>query len=341
MDIKIEFIEEGHKYLYNGKEASISITRLLAKHGLSPSYKDVDKEVLQKAAKRGTEHHKELECIIKDKTFDAITEQGANYKLWYEKNVDCGVAEIPLGIEYKGVILCGTADDFLILKNGEYTIDDHKFNRELHKEAVRWQTSIIKWILKQHSILGNTINGKSYKGFINPKLNVDFFKTGQTDFERIELEPIPDNEIVALLDAEANGEIYKPKQAIFDITKEEENALIDLEVELARIELQAKALKKRKDELRAMVRDTFIKQKVKSWVSPNNIVKYTLVDEVNSVELDTAKMKLAEPELYAKLINSYPKQKKTNAYVKASVDIDKYNDVKQVEAEIKELELKE
>lgn len=340
MDVKIEFIEEGHKYLYNGKEASISITRLLAKHGLSPNYKNVDKEVLGKAAKRGTEHHKELECIIKDKTFDPITEQGANYKLWYEKNVDCGVAEIPLGIEYKGVILCGTADDFLILKNGEYTIDDHKFNRELHKEAVRWQTSLIKWILKQHNILGNTINGKSYKGFINPKLNVDFFKTGQTDFERIELEPIEDSEIVALLDAEANGEIYKPKQAILDITKEEEKALIELEVEIARIELQAKALKKRKDDLRAKIRDTFIKQKVKSWISPNEIVKYTLVDEVNSVELDTAKMKLAEPELYAKLIQSYPKHKTTNAYVKASVDIDKYNDVKEVEAEIKMLEVK-
>lgn len=339
MNYNIKFLEEGHIYLFNGVKADISITQLLSKHGLSPDYSNVDKEVLNKAAKRGTNYHKELENIITDRDYEPITEQGVNYKIWFDKNVECGDAEVVIGIDYKGLKLCGCVDDLLLLKNGTFTIDDHKFNATFHKEYVRWQLSLINFIIKFLRLNDIIVNGNKFTNFINPKLNVDFFKTGETTFERIELDPVKDEEIIKLLEAEVNGEIYKPVEAILDISKEEQQSLIDIEAKLAELELEMKKLKAQKDKNRALVRDTLLAQKVKQWTSPNGIVKYTLVDEVNSVELDTAQLKLREPELYAKLIKSYPKQKKKNAYVLANVNVEKYNEVKQIEEEIKTLKI--
>ena len=315
------------------------ITQLLSKHKLSPDYSSVDKEILNKAAKRGTNFHKELENVIKQPNYEPITEQGVNYQKWFKDNVDCGDAEVIVGIDYKGLKLCGCADDLLILKDGTMTIDDHKFNATFHKEYVRWQVSIINFIIKFARLNDITINGKSFKNFVNPKLNVDFFKTGETSFERIELDPVSDEEIIKLLEAEIKGEIYKPIEATLDITKEEEQDLVDIEVKLAELELEMKKLKAQKDKNRALVRDTLVNQKLKQWTSPNGVVKYTLVDEVNSVDLDIAKLKIYEPELYGKLIQQYSKKTKKSAYVKASVDIKKYNEIKAIELEIKELKI--
>lgn len=338
-DLKVEFIEDGHKYLINGVEARLSLTQLLRKHNLAPDYSSAKKEVLEKAAHRGTNFHKELENIITDSNYEPITEEGLNYKNWFKENVDSGVAELVLGIDYKGLLIGATADDLLILKNGEATIDDHKFNASLHKEYVRWQTNLILFFLKYNSLNGIKINGKDYSKFVamNPKLNVDFFKTGDSTFNRIELNYIEEQEIINLLNAELEGKVYKPKQAQMDLSVEQVNDLVAQEIALAELEIKQKELKKSIEANRKLVLETLKASGVKKWATPNEIVNYTMVDESTSVSLDLAQLKIKEPLLFAKLLEKYPKTTTKSAYIKTIVDIDKYNEVKALSIESKEL----
>lgn len=342
-DYKITFEEEEHIYFLNGQQAKVSITQLLAKHGLAPSYKNVDKEVLKAAAKRGTLYHKDLEEVIKTKNYIPMTEQGQNYKEWFVENVDSGVAEVMIGIDYKGLIICGTIDDMLILKNGEYTLDDHKFNREFHRQAVSYQTSLALFMLKYASLNGFTINGRDYSGFVNasPKLNCDYFQTGQTNFERIALNKVSDEEIIRLLECELKDEKYEPKEVELILGNYSVEDLTRKEIELAEYELKAKDLKKELEEMRAKVKDTLEKENIKSWKSPNEIVKYTYVSGTKYARLDSVKLKTNNPELYAKLMVDYSTLMNKSATVRVDIDLEKLEKIKEVDKEIsmlKELE---
>ena len=61
--MEIKFDETLHKYTVDGKEV-ISVTQLLQKHKITPSYDAVDKELLRVASERGTLIHEEVEKSI-------------------------------------------------------------------------------------------------------------------------------------------------------------------------------------------------------------------------------------------------------------------------------------
>jgi hypothetical protein len=98
-----------------------------------------------------------------------------------------------------------------------------------------------------------------------------------------------------------------------------------------------KELKKSIEANRKLVLDTLKSSGVKKWQTPNEVVSYTMVDESTSVSLDLAQLKIKEPLLYAKLLEKYPKTTTKSAYIKTTVDIDKYNEVKALSIESKEL----
>ena len=339
MNIKIDFQEDGHIYTFNGKQADYSITQVLKEVGLTKAmYKSVDSEVLKAAAKRGSLYHKDLENLIKDRNYTPMTEQGMIYQEWFNNNVDSGVAEVVIGMEYKGKIICGCVDDMLILKNGEYSLDDHKFNAEFHREAVTYQTALAKYILKKVCLQGGySINDRDYAGFIvaKPKSYCDFFKTGQSDFKRIELAEIEDTEIERMLDCLIAKVPFVPANPVIEIGDTTAEILVQKEIELAEYELKAKQLKAEIEETRNIIRDTLISKNRSTWTSPKGIVKYNLVDTKTYWRLDTTKMKNQNPEGYARLMKEYGMQINQSAYVKATVDKEKYDLLKKLDAESK------
>lgn len=345
-DLRVEFIEDGHRYLINGVEAHLSLTQLLRKHNLAPDYSKVNKEVLQKRAKIGTDKHKDLELVIKDEKYEPMTLAGQNYKEWFDKNVECGDSEVVLGIDYKGLLIGMQADALLLLnpdKEGvQYLcVDDHKFNAQLHKEYVRWQTSVIRFVLKYASLNGYKINDRSFEamGQYPIKQNVDFFQTGDTTetLNRIELNPVSDSEIIALFEAELEGKIYEPKVAQVDLSNKAIDELVEAEIKLAEMELQTKALKKQIADNKKLVLETLQANNIKSWETPNKVVKYTYVEGSSKVELDLVKYKNENPSAYAKLLKKYNKLTTRSASIRTTVDTERYEEIKAINNEIKEL----
>ena len=100
----VEFEEKDHIYSVNGDIASISVTELLKKHGLSPNYDGVNKQALRESAEKGKNVHKDLENVLNVANYEPKTEQGKQFAEWVKNNLDCGKGEQMLGFEEDGCI---------------------------------------------------------------------------------------------------------------------------------------------------------------------------------------------------------------------------------------------
>ena len=160
--MKIEFDSKLHRYTVDGEIASISVTELLRKHGLAPDFRAVNKGVLEAASERGTNIHKDLECLIKFVDYDPFTQEGVSFKKYIEDFIDCATAEQMVAFKYQSMWIAGTADILGFFKRKEKGcfIADHKTTSVVHRETVSWQVSILDYMLRQ---LKEPINGKTIK----------------------------------------------------------------------------------------------------------------------------------------------------------------------------------
>lgn len=288
----IEFEEKNHLYTVNGEIAGISVTELLAKHGLAPKYSGVDKKKLRESSSQGKEVHKDLENIFNKADYTPITEQGKHFNSWVKENIDCGVGEQMLAYEYNGLIIAGTADVMAIKKDRTLIIGDHKNTAQFHREYVSWQVSLLDYFarkLGKEKVNGDLLAWKGAKEFYcfhyNPKSG---------EMKVYELEKVPDEEIERLIDAEYKGEIYQRQVLVVDKELQEqfekaENLLIQKEKEYKEAELTAKRIR---EELCLKMEQ----QGIKSWETDN--LKVTYVAPVDRLSVDSKKLKEKYPQIY-------------------------------------------
>jgi len=303
--MRIDFEEQTHIYLINGDIASITVTSLLRKHGLAPDYSGVSKAVCDEKKKQGKEVHKDLECVLNLKDYQPTTEQGKKYAEWVEKNLDCGVAEQLLGLDYNGMIIAGTADVMGFMQDGTRIVADHKNMKSIHKESVSWQVSLYDYFARK--LNGEKINGQDF----NWKGATKFlcFQYYDGEMKVIGLEKVPDEEIEKLLLAEYKDEKYvRPVLVVDDDLKKE---IEFAELTLMEIQEQEKIAKTRADELRAKLLEIMESQGIKSFETEK--IKITYVAPIDRLSVDSTKIKKEYPEVYTKC------QKLTK--VKASVRV--------------------
>ena len=143
MRMVVEFNEENHNYSINGDIAKLSVTELLAKHKLAPSYPKT--QIVRDSAEYGKTVHKDLEnCIFF--MYEPQTWEGKQFKEWLKQNAfDDLVAEKSLGLDHEGLLIGGTAD-LICWKDNELWIVDHKTTSTVHKKAVMWQVNLLDYM---------------------------------------------------------------------------------------------------------------------------------------------------------------------------------------------------
>ena len=291
----IEFEEKDHIYSVNGEIASISVTELLAKHGLAPDYSGINKQKLRESAEKGKEVHKDLENILNEAGYEPKTEQGKQFKKWVDENLDCGVGEQMLGYEKDGMIIAGTADMMGISKNRKILIiGDHKNTAKFHREYVSWQVSLLDYFARQlgkEKINGKLLNWKGAEKFYCFHYDP---KTGK--MEVMELEKVPDEEIEKLLDCEYNNTLYTRPMLVVD--PELQERYLKAEETFMAIEEQAKKAQATRDELRGELLALFEAQGIKSWESPNGKLLVTYVAPQDRISVDSAKLKKTYPQIF-------------------------------------------
>lgn len=291
----VEFEEKDHIYTVNGEIAGISVTELLAKHGLAPDYSGVNKQKRRESADKGKAVHKDLEDILNVASYEPKTEQGKHFAEWVKENIDCGVGEQKLAYEYNGLIIAGTADVMAIGKNKTLIVADHKNTAKFHREYVSWQVSLLDYFARK---LGREkINGKilNWKGA--NKFYCFHYDPKSGEMKVYELEKVSDEEIERLIECEYKNEIYQ--RAVLVIDPELEKKYLLAEEKFMEIEKQAKELQNARDDLRAELLKLFEQQGIKSWESRDGKLLVTYVAPAEQLRVDSAKLKTKYPQVFA------------------------------------------
>lgn len=287
---KVIFNKEEHRYTLlrdNGEKIDlVSVTQLLAKHGLTSDYSAVDTDVLAKKAERGSIVHEELERYVKYGEIGFTGELQAFIDLCKEKKIK------PLKSEF--IVfndeIAGTVDVAGIIGENELPfIGDYKTTAHLNQESVAWQLSLYAYLNNEE---------------IFEKYLVFHFSDANT-CKMVEIMPIPESEIEKLLECERNCELYQKKTL--------ELAAIDCEKIIA-VQRELKSLDDRKKELETQENElkTFLVQKmeetgVKQIV--NDYFKITYIASSERTTIDSAKLKQEMPDVarqYSRISISRP-----------------------------------
>ena len=143
----LEYIDDTHTYLVDGIIVP-SITQLI-KMKFKNKYDAVPKEVLKKAADKGTAMHLAIELYEKENKESDLVEL-KNYK-FLKKHLKWNViqSEIPIILFYNGKPIAAGRLDQVIEMNGKKGINDLKRTASFDKEYVALQTNLYRIGYKQ------------------------------------------------------------------------------------------------------------------------------------------------------------------------------------------------
>lgn len=305
--MNIEFNRKEHTYTVDGAIADVSVTQLLRKHGLAPNYNGINEKVLNAKAEMGTYIHADLEHFLNEANYSVETPEGEAFKRYFDKFIDCAVAEQMLAFKFRSMVVAGTADVIGYYKDKEKGcfIADHKTTANINKEYVSWQTSILDYMLRHtKEINGNKFNWKGANDLL-----CFHYKDGE--LEVIKLDKIPDEEIERLFGCEYEGVTYTRKMLVLDPE-------IEMGIEMVTNTLKAlndrvKQAEAQQNKYKAIILKAMEEQGIKSY--KNDYIGITYVGATQSVGVDTEKLKREYPQVWEQCMKLSNKK----AYLKIAI----------------------
>lgn len=286
------FDEATHTYYVDGY-IKPSVTFLLAKHGITPSFAGVNRELLAYKAQRGTLVHEDIatasqtgEAGISPESQHFVKDVLKKCKEWW--------AEVKLfGQDY-----CGTVDLVGFPNAKEAWIIDTKTGH-VDKNAVGWQTRMYARLLVE--LFADKFKGRTLRYFV--------YDAKPEGSKLIEVTPAPDAEIERLIEAEKNGTIYTPTPLV--VSEATEARLLELEKQITDLETQTKKLNDERTKLHAEIKKQFEEKGVTEFETESLYFKY-----VKPYTRDGFDSKLFAKE-HARLYKKYYKP----SYVSASLRV--------------------
>lgn len=270
---------DGHVRKVNGLEVP-SVTTLLRKHGLGADYAGIPEAILEKAAKKGTAVHAEIEEYFKSEGEETPWSVEANLAIDFIEGRK--FEEVHLEQDVCNDVTFGTLDFNGTRKNeqGQYErwLIDFKTTASKHEESWRWQVSLYAYLSGEHF----------------DKLGVLWLTPGGAPF--IELEPVKDEEIEKLLEAERDGFLYEKKEtAAYMVPTDVQQKMLALTREIAALEEQKATAEENLSIIKEALALNMIAHKAKSFESAD--IKITLVQKEPKVGVDVKKLGEKYPEI--------------------------------------------
>ena len=281
--MEIKFDETLHKYTVDGKEV-ISVTQLLQKHKITPSYDAVDKELLRMASERGTLIHEEVENWINNNE-TGFTEE-AYYICDYLKDDAFYGSDILSEQMVANDVVAGRFD--LIYPNGGHklVLADIKTGNSKHLYGWTWQLSLYKYL---------------YERMYDKKIEyLKILWAHDEDLTVIPCEYVGDDKIENLLNAEREGRLISDVD--LGVSEEELEDLEELMEEIKIKEDELNLMKEKVDKVKETLYSTMEKEGVKTV--DRNKLKITYVAPSTRVSVDSKKLQKEEPEIYKKYVNT-------------------------------------
>ena len=280
--MEIKFDEVLHKYTVDGKEV-ISVTQLLQKHKITPSYDAVDKELLRMASERGTLIHEEVENWIKNNE-TGFTEEFERICDFLIERAD-GNTKILSEQMVANDIVAGRFDLLYLDDKKRLVLTDIKTGNSKHLYGWTWQLSLYKYLYE-----------KMYDKKIE-SLQI-FWVNG--DLTVIPCEYVGDEKIENLLNAEREGRLISDVD--LGVSEEELEDLEELMQEIKVKKEELKVLEDKVGKIQDILYDTMGKEGVKTV--DRGKLKITYVAPSTRVSVDSKKLQKEEPEIYKKYVNT-------------------------------------
>lgn len=272
---EVAFNEWLHVYTASDGHTLIGVTELMKRHGLSPDYGGISKDVLDKAAARGTAIHQLLQdyddgkTVIEDENLKAYKALGLK--------VHCS--------EYL-VSDNETVATFIDKVLDDCSLADVKSTSTVHRRPLEWQLSIGAYLFELQN------PGKKV-----PHLYCIHVRDGKA--KQIEVSRIPNDAVERLLECERCGVVYSDNPVAADAALAlEEQAVVLAEQldQIARLKLAIKETEQASAELQ---------QRLYDYMTENNLDEMacelgTFVRKAPYTKkaLDSARLKKEKPELY-------------------------------------------
>ena len=281
--MEVKFDENLHKYTVDGKEV-ISVTQLLQKHRITPSYDAVDKELLRMASERGTLIHEEVENWIKDREIGFTQE--AYYICDYLRDKIYYGSEIMSEQMVANDVVAGRFDLLFLDGKKRLVLADIKTGNSKHLFGWSWQLSLYKYLYEK-------MYGKKIESLIVMWAKND----GMTV---IPCEYVGDDKIENLLNAEREGRLISDVD--LGVSEEELEELEELMKDIKSKEEELNLLKEKVDKVKGILYDTMGKEGVKTV--DRGKLKITYVAPSSRTSVDSKKLEKEEPEIYEKYVKT-------------------------------------
>lgn len=274
----INFDEATHTYSRNGNTYT-SVTTLLKKYNLSPSYSNIPSDVLLKAATRGHNTHKALENYIKTGVYDDTNIDLVNFNKYITaRNIDLTTSQSEAVVYDDNYLIAGTID-WQYVDNGEEVIADFKTTSQIHWDAVAWQLSIYTYMQCKGDILQYYMKHLKVIHIYNGKLSVR------------DLPTIDYDEVVKLLIANMTNSPYVYTPDLSNIMSHSESVMLHaILTDIEQCETLLKDLYEKKDVVQKKLQEKMESTNQHEALINNIYLKYT--DSSTRKSLDTAKVKI-------------------------------------------------
>ena len=279
--MEIKFDENLHKYTVDGKEV-ISVTQLLQKHKITPSYDAVDKELLRVASERGTLIHEEVEKWIESGEC-GFTEEAERICDYLFERADEKSQIISEQIVANDVV--AGRFDVLYTHAKKLVLTDIKTGNTKHLYGWTWQLSLYKYLYEK--MYGKEINSLEIL-WANGDLTV------------IPCDYVGDEKIENLLKAEREGRLISDVD--LGVSEEELEDLEELMEKITVKEKELKLLKDMVDSVKTVLYGTMEKEGVKTV--DRGKLKITYVAPSSRTSVDSKKLEKEEPEIYKKYVKT-------------------------------------
>ena len=280
--MEVKFDENLHKYTVDGKEV-ISVTQLLQKHKITPSYDAVDKELLRMASERGTLIHEEVENWIKDREIGFTQE--AYYICDYLRDKIYYGSEIISEQMVANDVVAGRFD-VLYTHAKKLVLADIKTGNSKHLFGWSWQLSLYKYLYEK--MYGQKIESLIVMWAKNDGMTV------------IPCEYVGDDKIENLLNAEREGRLISDVD--LGVSEEELEDLTELMQEIENKEYELNLMKEKVDKVKKNLYGTMEKEGIKTV--DRGKLKITYVAPNTRTSVDSKKLQEKEPEIYKKYVKT-------------------------------------
>lgn len=263
-----------HSYIYNDKQLS-GITSILREHLFFDKYDGIPQHILQKAAANGNQIHFDLQ------TFDLFGEIQTEKQREYSEIIDKNNIKI---IDNEYIVTdfehFATAIDKVAMIDDKIYLIDVKNTHKIDFDYLSWQLSICKYLFN----------------CVNPDLTVDGLKCIWTKnkVQLLDIKEIDREEVMSLLDAEINGNIYFKKDTAIIPTQKEQEALSIIK-EINEVAQKIAHLKSIEADYKANIEKIFTELGIESWETEFFTIKKT--KDYEKETFDTTAFKRENPEL--------------------------------------------